>query len=122
MQQKEFAPCCEENVVHKECVSEICSHMPDINMLYDLADLYRIFGDSTRIRILYTLFEHELCVCDIAEILQMTVSAISHQLRILKSAGLVTYRRDGKSCYYSLADEHVKTIIKMGIDHITEDI
>lgn len=124
MEQKDniIAPCCEENVVHKECVREICSHMPDINTLYDLADLYRIFGDSTRIRILYTLFECELCVCDIAEILDMTVSAISHQLRILKGAGLVTYRRDGKSCFYSLADDHVKTIIRMGIEHITEDM
>ena len=124
MEQKDtvFAPCCEENIVHEECVNEITSRMPDINMLYDLADLYRIFGDSTRIRILYTLFECELCVCDIAEILKMTVSAISHQLRILKTAGLVTYRRDGKSCYYSLADEHVKTIIKMGIEHISEGL
>lgn len=119
---KSLAPCCEENIVHTDCVSEISSHMPDINTLYDLADLYRIFGDSTRIRILYTLFEHELCVCDIAEILKMTVSAISHQLRILKVAGLVTYRRDGKSCFYSLADDHVKTIIKMGLEHITEEM
>lgn len=124
MKQNEMTAtfCCEENIVHKECVEQISSTMPDIDTLYDLADLYRIFGDSTRIRILYTLFEHELCVCDIAEILKMTMSAISHQLRVLKSAGLVTYRRDGKSCYYSLADDHVKTIIKMGIEHVTEDM
>ena len=114
------APCCEAHIVHKKKVSDVSEIMPDIDTLYDLADLYRIFGDSTRIRILYVLFESEVCVCDIADILKMTVSAISHQLRVLKSAGLVKYRREGKVCYYSLSDAHVKPIIAQGIEHVTE--
>lgn len=89
-------------------------------MLYDLAELYKIFGDSTRIRILYELFEKEMCVNDIAEELNMTVSAISHQLRILKQARLVKYRKEGKAVFYALADDHVKSIIEMGMEHISE--
>ncbi len=105
---------------HDAAVKKISENMPDIDTLYDLAELYRVFGDTTRIRILYALFEGEVCVCGIAELLNMTVSAISHQLRVLKSARLVKYRREGKTCYYSLADEHVKTIIGQGIDHVAE--
>ncbi len=89
-------------------------------MLYDLAELYKIFGDSTRIRILYELFEKEMCVNDIAEELNMTMSAISHQLRILKQARLVKYRKEGKAVFYALADDHVKSIIEMGMEHISE--
>lgn len=89
-------------------------------LLYDLAELYKIFGDSTRIRILYALFESEMCVNDIAESLNMTMSAISHQLRILKQARLVKYRREGKAMFYSLSDDHVKSIIEMGLEHISE--
>ena len=89
-------------------------------ILYDLAELFKVFGDSTRIRILYTLFESEKCVCDIAEGLTMTQSAISHQLRILKQAKLVRSRRDGKQIYYYLADDHVRTIIGQGMEHICE--
>lgn len=114
------APCCAEHSVHNELTKKVCKDMPDIDDLYDLAELYRIFGDTTRIRILYVLFESEVCVCDIAQVLDMTVSAISHQLRILKSAGLVKYRREGKVCFYSLADDHVKTIIGQGMEHICE--
>ncbi len=95
--------------------------LPPIDTLYDLAELYRLFGDSTRIRILYVLLNSELCVNDIAQRLDMTSSAISHQLRLLKSAGLVKYRRDGKTCFYSLADDHVETIINQGLEHITEE-
>lgn len=90
------------------------------NMLFDLAELYKIFGDSTRIRILYALFEKELCVNDIAKSLDMTVSAVSHQLRILKTSRLVKSRREGKSAYYSLSDEHVKFILALGLEHINE--
>lgn len=90
------------------------------NELYDLAELFKVFGDSTRIRILYVLSESELCVCDLAEELNMTQSAISHQLKILKQNKLVKNRREGKSIYYSLADDHVKTIIAQGWDHIME--
>ena len=88
--------------------------------LYDLTELFRIFGDSTRIRILYVLFEAEMCVCDIAALLGMTQSAISHQLKALKNARLVKSRRDGKTVFYSLADDHVKTIIDQGLEHILE--
>ena len=96
------------------------TEMPEDTVLYDLAELFKVFGDTTRIRILYVLFEAELCVCDIAELLGMTQSAISHQLRVLKNAGLVTFRREGKSAVYSLADGHVRTIIGQGFEHITE--
>ena len=89
-------------------------------MPYDLADLFRVFADSTRIRILHCIMEKEICVGDIAAALNMTVSAISHQLRILKTAKLVKYRKDGKTSYYSLADSHVKTIMAQGIEHIEE--
>ena len=94
--------------------------MPTEDQMYDLAELFKVFGDSTRIRILYVLFEKDVCVCDIAEALNMTQSAISHQLRILKQAKLVSARRDGKSVIYSLADDHVRTIIAQGQEHICE--
>ena len=94
--------------------------MPEEEKLYDLAELFKIFGDTTRIRILYVLFEAEMCVCDIAEVLSMTQSAISHQLRLLKQAKLVKNRREGKTVYYSLADDHVRTIIDQGMEHIEE--
>ena len=94
--------------------------LPDEESLYDLAELFKVFGDTTRIRILYVLFESEMCVCDIAEILNMTQSAISHQLRVLKQARLVKNRREGKQIYYFLADDHVRTIIGQGMDHIEE--
>lgn len=113
-------PCCEEHCVHDALVDEVERVLPTEDELYDLAELLRIFGDTTRIRILYVLFEKEVCVCDIAEVLGMTISAISHQLRILKTARLVKFRRDGKTVYYSLADDHVKTILGMGMEHIKE--
>ena len=94
--------------------------IPSEDTLYDLAELFRIFGDSTRIRILYVLSEAEMCVCDIAQLLGMTQSAISHQLRSLKNARLVKARRDGKTVFYSLADDHVKTILDQGIEHVCE--
>ena len=94
--------------------------MLEEELLYDLAELYKIFGDSTRIRILYALFEKEMCVNDIAEELSMTMSAISHQLRILKQARLVKYRKEGKAVFYALSDDHVKSIIEMGLEHISE--
>ncbi len=94
--------------------------MPDEDELYDLAELYKVFADSTRIKILYVLFESEMCVCDIAQLLEMSQSAISHQLRVLKQSKLVKFRRDGKTIFYSLADEHVRTIMDQGIEHIEE--
>ena len=113
-------PYCEFLHAHGELVERVEKKMPKEDLLYDLADLYKVFGDSTRIKILYVLFESELCVCDIAALLKMTPSAISHQLRILKEAKLVKYRRDGKTVFYALADDHVRTILGQGMDHITE--
>jgi ArsR family transcriptional regulator len=95
--------------------------MPEEEKLYDLAELFKIFGDSTRIRILFVLFEAEVCVCDLAEALNMTQSAVSHQLRILKQNKLVKNRREGKSIFYSLADDHVRAIINQGMEHVEEE-
>ena len=106
--------------VHEDIVEKVKNSQPDDEYLYDLAELFKVFGDSTRIRILYVLFEAEMCVCDIAEVLGMTQSAISHQLRALKNARLVKGRREGKTVFYALADDHVKTIIHQGLDHIAE--
>lgn len=105
---------------HEALVASVNESMPDEEMLYDLAELYKVFGDSTRIKILYVLFEAEMCVCDIAQLLGMTQSAISHQLRVLKANKLVKFRRDGKTVFYSLADNHVRTIIDMGMEHLCE--
>ncbi|MDO5416603.1 MAG: metalloregulator ArsR/SmtB family transcription factor [Lachnospiraceae bacterium] len=112
--------CCDTCQVHEELVQAVNAKMPDEDELYDLAELFKVFGDSTRIRILYVLFEAELCVCDLAQTLNMTQSAISHQLKILKQSRLVKNRREGKQVYYSLADEHVRTIIDQGREHIEE--
>jgi len=111
--------CCEENCIHAELLKKAREKMPD-EELYDLAELFKVFGDSTRIRILFVLFGSEVCVCDLAETLNMTQSAVSHQLKILKQAKLVSSRREGKSVFYSLADEHVRTIIDQGREHIEE--
>lgn len=113
-------PSCEYMHIHEDLVKKVEESMPVTEELFDLAELFKIFGDTTRIKILYVLFEAEMCVCDIAQILNMTVSAISHQLRILKQARLVKFRKEGKSVFYSLADDHIKKIIDNGIEHINE--
>ena len=113
--------CCSEECVHEDLLKIVNDTMPEETELYDLAELFKVFGDSTRIRILFVLFEAEVCVCDLAEALHMTQSAISHQLRILKQNKLVNSRREGKSIFYSLADGHVRTIIAQGRAHIEED-
>jgi ArsR family transcriptional regulator len=118
---KNEVECCEAKELHEDLLKVVNEKMPAEEELYDLAELYKIFGDSTRIRILFVLFEAEVCVCDLAEALNMTQSAISHQLRILKQNKLVKSRREGKSMFYSLADNHVRTIINQGIEHIEED-
>ncbi len=115
------AECCEQTEVHEELLKIVNETIPEETELYDLAELFKVFGDSTRIRILYVLFEAEVCVCDLAQALNMTQSAISHQLRILKQNRLVKSRRDGKSIFYSLADDHVRTIIDQGREHLEED-
>lgn len=116
----EDVECCDFLHAHEDLVESVRRRMPEEDTLYNLTELFRIFGDSTRLRILYVLFESEMCVCDIAALLGLTQSAISHQLRALKSARLVKSRRDGKTVFYSLADEHVKTIIDQGLDHVKE--
>lgn len=121
MENKKHIECCEGICVHEDLLKIVSEKMPDETELYDLSELFKVFGDSTRIRILFVLFESEVCVCDLAQALKMTQSAISHQLRILKQNKLVKSRRDGKSVFYSLADNHVRTIISQGIEHIEED-
>ena len=106
--------------VHEQTVERVLEQMPDDEKLYDLAELFKVFGDSTRVKILYALFEAELCVCDIAQLLGLTQSAVSHQLRVLKASRLVKPRKDGKTVFYSLADDHVRTLIAQGMEHINE--
>jgi ArsR family transcriptional regulator len=106
--------------VHEDAVDEVLRLLPPEERLYDLAEVFRVFGDTTRIRILYVLFERELCVCDIAKLLGMTQSAVSHQLRILKDAKLVRFRREGKTVFYTLDDDHVRSVLELGMEHVLE--
>lgn len=120
MEDRYNVECCDFMHAHGELVEKVRGGLPGEDTLYDLTELFRIFGDSTRVRILYALFEAELCVCDIAALLGMSQSAISHQLRALKNVRLVKARREGKTVFYSLADDHVKTIIDQGLEHVRE--
>ena len=117
---QDHALCCEETEVHEGAVEQVRSQLPQDEVLYDLAELFKIFGDSTRVKILYALLEEELCVCDIAKLMDVSQSAVSHQLRVLKGSKLVKFRREGKTLYYSLADEHVFRILSQGMEHILE--
>lgn len=116
--EKNGIECCDAQELHPDLLTIVNEQMPPEEELYNLAELFKIFGDSTRIRILFVLFEAEVCVCDLAHALNITQSAISHQLRILKQNKLVKNRREGKSIFYSLADDHVRTIIAQGLEHI----
>ena len=120
MAEPNTVDCCDFLCAHEDIIKRVEEKLPSEDTLYDLTELFRVFGDSTRIRILYALFESEMCVCDIAALLGLTQSAISHQLRALKNARLVSSRRDGKTVFYSLADDHVKTIIDQGLEHVLE--
>ena len=111
---------CECTHIHEDVVKDVTAHMPEDEKICDLADFFKVFADSTRIKILYVLLCSEMCVCDLAETLQMTQSAISHQLRVLKQMDLVKNRRDGKTIYYSLSDSHISTILSQGLEHIEE--
>lgn len=111
---------CETECIHEELVESVLAKLPDVEILYDVAELFKVFGDSTRVRIICVLFENEMCVCDIAAVLNMTQSAISHQLRVLKQARLVKYRRDGKTVFYSLSDTHIKNIFNQAFEHVME--
>ncbi len=111
---------CSENVVHEERIKALGEELPEETRIYELAELFKVFGDSTRMRILFVLSKSELCVCDLSHVLGMTVSAVSHQLKILRQNRLVKYRRAGKSVFYALSDNHVLTIIKQGMEHVEE--
>lgn len=114
MEEREFL------AAREDVIKKVLEQQPDDEILYDLAELFKVFGDSTRIKILYSMFETELCVNDIAKLLNLSQSSVSHQLRILKSSKLVKFRREGKSIFYSLDDEHVRAIISMGMEHVEE--
>jgi ArsR family transcriptional regulator len=118
MKKEEFI--CDCDVIHAEVVEAVKKKMPEDNDLYDLSDFFKVLGDSTRSKIIWALDEHEMCVCDLAVLLGMTKSAISHQLRSLREANLVINRREGKNMFYSLADDHVKQIFEKGLEHIRE--
>ena len=111
---------CDCNVIHEEVVASVRQSMPEDELLFDLADTFKLFADSTRIKILCALMEAQMCVCDISVLLNMTKSSVSHQLRILKQANLVKYRKAGRVVYYSLADDHVRTIISVAKEHVEE--
>lgn len=113
--------CCEENCVHCEAMKQVKCRMPDEQITQSAADFFKAFSDKTRLRILSALAIHELCVCDIADLLGMTQSAISHQLSFLKQARLVTGRKEGKTVYYTLCDDHIDTILRQGITHVQEE-
>ena len=120
-EQKYINDCCDDDVVHSGAVERVKAAMPDEDMLYDAAELFKVFGDSTRTRILSALFIEELCVCDIAEILGMTKSAVSHQLRTLRQTKIVKARRSGKEVFYSLDDDHISRIYKTAMEHLREN-
>ncbi len=111
---------CDFICVHENVVNQVLKTMPQEQELIDLADFFKVFGDATRVKILYVLSQSEMCVCDIANLLQMGQSAISHQLRMLKQMRLVKFRREGKTVFYSLADGHIETILAQGMEHINE--
>ncbi len=121
MQHEPAAPCCGGHPNdHPDRLNELRGHLPPEEELYDLAELFKLFGDSTRVQILYALSESELCVCDLASLIGVSQSAVSHQLRILKSGKLVKFRRDGKTVFYSLDDDHVARILNQGMEHLEE--
>ena len=120
MKNSETVSKCDCTTIHEDVVNNVKSKMPEEESLIDLADLFKTFGDSTRIKILYALFEGELCVGDLATILQLSQPAISHQLKVLKDAKLVKLRREGKVIFYSLDDDHVRSILSIGMNHIEE--
>ncbi len=111
---------CDCEAIHENIVNEVKKRMPKDEDIYDLSDFFKVLGDSTRMKIIWALDESEMCVCDIAVLLNMTKSAISHQLRALRNANLVKFRREGKTVYYSLKDDHVRDIYEIGMEHIKE--
>ena len=121
MTDKHYCDCCDTTVIHYDIVEKVKSKLPPEEPVYDVAELFKIFGDSTRARIICALEISEMCVCDIVALLNMTSSAISHQLRVLKQSCIVKSRRVGKVVYYSLADDHISQIFNLAFNHVTED-
>ncbi len=121
MKKIELAEQCENNMIHEQNVAKVRLEMPDEDPIYEVAELFKVFGDSTRARIICALTISELCVCDLSCILNMSQSAVSHQLRILKQARIVKNRREGKVVYYSLDDEHIQKLFSLAFDHVMED-
>ena len=117
---KDEVEICECQHTHRQLIKKVREMMPSEDVIYDVAELFKVFGDSTRTNILMALFESEMCVCDIGELLQMTKSAISHQLRILRQSKLVKARKVGKEVFYSLSDDHVVKIFEMAIENVAE--
>ena len=117
---QENTPICQEEELHPEAIRQVREKLPQDEVLYDLAELFKMFGDSTRVKILYALLESELCVCDIAKLMEVPQSAVSHQLRVLKASKLVKFRREGKAVFYSLDDDHVRSMIALGLEHVEE--
>lgn len=116
MERKELV--CDCNIIHEDAVNMAIKNRPDVKELINLSELFKILGDLTRIKIIWTLDNNEMCVCDIANVLNMTKSSISHQLAILKNAGIVRYRKSGKEVYYTLDDEHINKLYEIGLEHI----
>jgi len=116
MERKELV--CDCNIIHEDAVNMAIKNRPDVKELVNLSELFKILGDLTRIKIIWTLDNNEMCVCDIANVLNMTKSSISHQLAILKNAGIVRYRKSGKEVYYTLDDEHINKLYEIGLEHI----
>jgi len=117
---KQDLECCDISHTHDDVIAQVRPNMVEEARLRELADLFKVFGDATRVRIMSVLQQSEMCVCDLAEVLEMSQSAISHQLRVLKQAKLVKNRREGKTVFYSLADGHIQTIMSQGMEHIME--
>ncbi|HOT31801.1 MAG TPA: metalloregulator ArsR/SmtB family transcription factor [Petrotogaceae bacterium] len=120
MEYEEKIPSCDCVSEHRDIVEKVRKEMSDDEIIYDMAELFKVFGDSTRVKILDALFVSEMCVCDLASVLEMKQSAVSHQLRILKQARLIKFRKEGKAVYYSMADEHVRKIFDQAINHLEE--
>lgn len=117
---KNTLPICEETILHEDVIQKVKAQMPSADSVMRVSELFKVFGDITRVNIICVLFKSEMCVCDIATLLGMTHSAISHQLRVLKSARLVKYRREGKAVFYSLDDEHISEIFDLALRHVSE--
>lgn len=114
------APVCSFLVAHPDAIARVRQTLPEDDTLLDVSELFKVLGDSTRCKILFVLLVSEMCVCDLSQLLGMSVSAVSHQLRILRQAQLVRYRREGKTVFYALADEHVRTLLSQGMEHVQE--